>query len=225
MTDRMDYLNPLGNNLVYCLAIEKLAGLEVPERAMVARVILAELTRIASHLVWLGTHALDLGAMSVLLYCFRERERILDMFEMVSGQRMMTSYFRPGGLWRDLPDEFLPTLQTFIDDFPSKIDDYESLLVKNPLWIDRTQGIGVLTPEDAIASAVPVRRCADRASTSICAKRSPTRATRNSTLTYRSANMAMCMIGLWCACSKCASRCRIIQQAHEAPAERCVHFQ
>ncbi len=151
MTDRMDYLNPMGNNLAYCLAIEKLAELDVPERAQVVRVILAELTRINSHLVWLGTHALDLGAMSVFLYCFRERERILDMFEMVSGQRMMGSYFRPGGLWRDITDDFIPTLQGFIDDFPSKLHDYEALLVENPLWIDRTQGIGVLTPEDALA--------------------------------------------------------------------------
>jgi len=153
MTDRMDYLNPLANNLVYCLAIEKLAELDVPDRAQIARVIMAELTRLNSHLVWLGTHALDLGAMSVMLYCFREREEILDLFEMVSGQRMMTSYFRPGGLWRDLTDEFIPTLQSFIDRFPRKIDDYEALLVKNPLWIDRTQGIGVLTAEDAIAMA------------------------------------------------------------------------
>ncbi len=153
MTDRMDYLNPLANNLVYCLAIEKLAELDVPERALIARVILTELTRLNSHLVWLGTHALDLGAMSVMLYCFREREEILDLFEMVSGQRMMTSYFRPGGLWRDLTDDFVPTLQSFIDRFPRKIDDYEALLTKNPLWIDRTQGIGVLTAEDAIGCA------------------------------------------------------------------------
>ena len=137
MTDRTDYLNPMGNNFVYCLAIEKLAELDVPERAQVIRVMMAELTRINSHLVWLGTHALDLGAMRVFLYCFREREMILDMFEMVSGQRMMTSYIRPGGVWRDLTDEFLPALQKFIDYFPGKIDDYEALLVKNPLWMDR----------------------------------------------------------------------------------------
>jgi len=151
MTDRMDYLNPLGNNLVYCLALEKLASLDVPERAMIGRVILAELTRINSHLVWLGTHCLDIGAMSMMLYCFREREEILDIFELVSGQRMMTSYFRPGGLWRDLPDEFIPTVQAFLDHFPKRVDDYETILNKNPLWIDRTQGIGVITPEDAIA--------------------------------------------------------------------------
>lgn len=152
MTDRADYLNPMGNNLVYCLAVEKLAELDVPERAQAVRVLLAELTRINSHLVWLGTHALDLGAMSVFLYCFREREMVLDIFEMVSGQRMMTSYFRPGGLWRDVTDDFVPTVQKFLDIFPSKIDDYETLLVNNPLWIDRTQGLGVITPEEALAS-------------------------------------------------------------------------
>src|SRR5215831_1986982 len=150
MTDRMDYLNPFGNNLVYNLAIEKLAEIDVPERAQVIRVIVAEMTRINSHLVWLGTHALDLGAMSVFLYAFREREMILDMFEMLSGQRMMGTYFRPGGLWRDAPDEFVPTLTAFLDYFPGKVDDYEALLVNNPLWIDRTQGIGEITPEDAL---------------------------------------------------------------------------
>src|SRR5262244_2430796 len=137
LTDRIDYLCPLTNNLCYVLAVEKLLGLEIPPKAQWMRVLMSELTRINSHLVWLGTHALDLGAMSVFLYCFREREVILDIFEMVSGQRMMGSYFRPGGLWRDITDEFVPTLQSFIDYFPSKIDDYEALLVNNPLWIDR----------------------------------------------------------------------------------------
>jgi NADH-quinone oxidoreductase subunit D len=151
MTDRMDYLNPMGNNLVYCLAIEKIAELDVPERAQAVRVILAELTRINSHLVWLGTHCLDMGAMSVFLYAMREREMILDMFEMLSGQRMMSTYFRPGGLWRDITPEFLPALNKFLDYFPAKVDEYETLLNNNPLWIDRTQGIGVITPEDAIA--------------------------------------------------------------------------
>jgi NADH-quinone oxidoreductase subunit D len=151
MTDRMDYLNPMGNNLVYCLAIEKIAELDVPERAQIVRVLLAELTRINSHLVWLGTHCLDMGAMSVFLYAMREREMILDIFEMVSGQRMMSTYFRPGGLWRDVPAEFIPTVKAFIDYFPAKIEEYETLLVNNPLWIDRTQGIGVITPEDALA--------------------------------------------------------------------------
>ncbi|WP_119073089.1 NADH dehydrogenase (quinone) subunit D [Aggregatilinea lenta] len=151
MTDRMDYLNNMGNNLVYCLAIEKLAELDVPLRAQYLRVIGAELTRLNSHLVWLGTHAMDIGAMSLFLYCFRERERILDMFEMISGQRMMTSYIRPGGVWRDITPDFLPTLRGFLDDFPRRIDEYETLLTNNPLWRDRTQGIGFISAEDAIA--------------------------------------------------------------------------
>jgi NADH-quinone oxidoreductase subunit D len=150
MTDRMDYLAPLGNNLVYCLAMEKLIDLDVPPRAQYIRVLLAELTRINSHLVWLGTHALDIGAMSVFLYCFREREKILDIFEMVSGQRMMSTYFRPGGVWRDLTAEFEPAVRDFIKYFPPKVDDYEKLLTDNPLWLDRTQGIGYLSAEDAI---------------------------------------------------------------------------
>ena len=113
MTDRLDYLNPLGNNLVYCLAVEKLCDLDVPPRAQAIRVILAELTRINSHLVWLGTSALDLAAMSVFLYAMREREMILDIFEMCSGQRMMTTYIRPGGLWRDVPVEFEAAVREF----------------------------------------------------------------------------------------------------------------
>ena len=151
MTDRLDYLNTIGNNLVYCLTVEKLVDLDVPARAQVIRVILAELQRIASHLVWLGTHALDLAAMSVFLYCFREREMILDILEMCSGQRMMTTYNRPGGLWRDAPAGFVEAVQDFLKLFPARIDQYEDLLTKNPLFLDRTQGIGVVTPEAAMA--------------------------------------------------------------------------
>ena len=154
MTDRLDYLNTVGNNLVYCLAIEKLVELDVPERAQTIRVILTELQRISSHLVWLGTHALDLAAMSVFLYCFRERERILDIFELVSGQRMMTTYIRPGGLWRDVPVEFEAAVRKFIQYFPPRIDEYEALLTKNPLLIDRTVKIGVLHKEDALSYGV-----------------------------------------------------------------------
>jgi NADH-quinone oxidoreductase subunit D len=150
MSDRLDYLNNMGNNLVYCLAIEKLTGLDVPERAQVIRVILVELQRISSHLVWLGTHALDLAAMSVFLYCFRERELILDIFEMISGQRMMTTFIRPGGLWRDVPVEFEAAVRQFIDALPERIEQYEKLLTKNPLFIRRTKGLGVMTPEDAL---------------------------------------------------------------------------
>lgn len=150
MTDRLDYLNTIGNNLVYCLAIEKLTGLDVPLRAQAIRVILTELQRIASHLVWLGTHALDLAAMSAFLYCFREREMILDIMEMCSGQRMMTTFFRPGGLWRDVPAEFELSVRRFLRIFPARIDQYETLLTKNPIFMDRTKMIGVISGEDAI---------------------------------------------------------------------------
>ncbi len=150
MTDRMDYLNTVGNNLVYCMAIEKLAELDVPPRAQAIRVILTELQRIASHLVWLGTHALDLAAMSVFLYCFRERESILDILEMCSGQRMMTTFFRPGGLWRDVPADFELTVRRFLRSFPARIDQYEALLTKNPIFMDRTKNIGVISGEEAL---------------------------------------------------------------------------
>jgi NADH-quinone oxidoreductase subunit D len=150
MTDRIDYLNNVGNNLVYCMAIEKLADLDVPPRAQAIRVLLTELERISSHLVWLGTHALDLAAMSVFLYCFREREKILDIKELVSGQRMMTTYFRPGGLWRDVPVEFEDAVRSFLDYIPRRIDDYEAMLTKNPLFIERTKNIGVMDAETAI---------------------------------------------------------------------------
>ena len=154
MVDRLDYLNPLGNNLVYCLAVEKLCEIDVPPRAEVIRVILAELTRINSHLVWLGTSALDLAAMSTFLYTMREREMILDIFEMCSGQRMMTTYIRPGGLWRDVPVEFEDAVRRFIDLLPSRIDEYESLLTKNELFLERTKGIGVISGEDCTRYAV-----------------------------------------------------------------------
>jgi NADH-quinone oxidoreductase subunit D len=154
MTDRLDYLNTVGNTLAYVLAVEKLTGLDVPPRAQGIRVILSELQRIASHLVWLGTHALDLAAMSVFLYCFRERELIMDIMEMVSGQRMMTTYFRPGGLWRDVPTGFEEAVQNFIGLFPARIDQYEKLLTRNPLFIERTKGLGVLSKEDALKWAV-----------------------------------------------------------------------
>ena len=154
LTDRMDYLSPMSNNLGYILAIEKLLDVEATPRAQAIRVILTELARISSHLVWLGTHALDLAAMTVFLYCFREREYILDLFEMVSGQRMMVSYFRPGGLWRDLPEEFVPAVRHFLDFFPGKIADYEALLKNNPIFLRRTKGVGVISADDAVAWGV-----------------------------------------------------------------------
>ncbi len=154
MTDRLDYMNPLGNNLAYCMAVEKLVDLDVPARAQGLRVILTELQRISSHLVWLGTSGLDLAAMSMFLYCFREREQILDIFELVSGQRMMTTYFRPGGVWRDVPVEFEKAVRDFTKIFSKRVDEYETLLTKNPLFLDRTMGIGKLSAEVALSFAV-----------------------------------------------------------------------
>jgi NADH-quinone oxidoreductase subunit D len=151
LTDRIDYLCPMTNNLAYVLAVEKLLGLEMPKRAQWIRVLLNELTRLNSHLVWLGTHAMDVGAMTVFLYCFREREDILRLFEMVSGQRMMTSYFRVGGLALEVPLGFFERVKRFIDAFPGHIDEYEDLLTQNPIWTGRTKGVGKITYEDAIA--------------------------------------------------------------------------
>jgi len=151
LTDRIDYLCPMTNNLCYVLAVEKLLGLEIPPKAQWLRVLLNELTRINSHLVWLGTHALDLGAMTVFLYCFREREEILRMFEMVSGQRMMTSYFSEGGIALEPPLGFFDRVRDFASYFPSKVDEYENLLTGNPIWMMRTKGVAVMSAEDAIA--------------------------------------------------------------------------
>ncbi|MBV9281213.1 MAG: NADH dehydrogenase (quinone) subunit D, partial [Chloroflexi bacterium] len=150
LTDRMGYLDNMLDELAYVLAAEKLLGIEVPERVKWIRVLLAELERISSHLVWLGTHALDLGAMSMFMYGFRERERILDIKETISGVRMMTSYIRIGGLMADLPPQFEPKVRDFLAYMPSRIDEYEDLLTKNELFVERTKGIGILTPEVAI---------------------------------------------------------------------------
>jgi NADH-quinone oxidoreductase subunit D len=154
LTDRIDYLAPLSNNLGYCLAVEKLIGIEVPKRPQYIRVLLTELTRIASHLVWLGTHAIDLGAMSVFLYTFREREEILKIFEYVSGQRMMTSYFRIGGLALEPPPGWLEKVRRVIAALPGHLQEYEDLLTHNRIWLGRTQGVGILRANDAIAMGV-----------------------------------------------------------------------
>jgi NADH-quinone oxidoreductase subunit D len=153
MTDRIDYLCPMTNNLAYCLAVEKLLGLEIPPRAQWLRVMLNELTRINSHLVWLGTHAMDIGAMTVFLYCFREREEILRLFEAVSGQRMMTSYFRIGGVAIEPPLDFFGRVKKFIDAFPEHIDEYENLLTQNPIFVMRTKGVAYISAEDTLALA------------------------------------------------------------------------
>src|SRR5438445_13477532 len=156
LTDRIDYLNPLGNNLVYCLAVEKLLGLEVPKRAQYIRVLMVELQSVSSHLVWRGTHAIDLGAMSVFLYCFREREEILNIFEMFAGQRMMTSYIRIGGVALDPPTGWAQAVEKVLRMMPSRVDDYEPLLTQNPNWIERKKDIGHISPEEAITRIVTV---------------------------------------------------------------------
>ena len=150
VTDRMDYLSPLGNNMAYVGAVERILGLEMPERAQVLRVILLELTRISSHLVWLGTHAIDLGAMSVLLYCFREREKLLDVNDMIAGSRMTPSYFRVGGFFNDVPDAFVPHVWKFVREFPAALQEYQNLLTKNRIWMKRTIGIATVTAQQAI---------------------------------------------------------------------------
>jgi NADH-quinone oxidoreductase subunit D len=151
LTDRIDYLCPMTNNLCYVLAVEKLLGLEIPPKAQWLRVLLNELTRINSHLVWLGTHAMDIGALTVFLYCFREREEVLKMFEMISGQRMMTSYFRVGGVALEPPLGFFERVREFAGRFPGKVDEYENLLTGNPIFMMRTKGVAKITAEDAIA--------------------------------------------------------------------------
>ena len=151
LTDRVNYLDPLSNNLCYALAIEKLLGLDVPLKATWMRVLLAELSRLNSHLIWLGTHAMDLGAVTMVLYTFRDREEILRLFEALSGQRMMTSYIRIGGLAMEAPLDFLPRVQEFLRSFPSHIDEYEALLTGNPIFINRLKNIGYLSKEDVIA--------------------------------------------------------------------------
>ncbi|HUK46010.1 MAG TPA: NADH dehydrogenase (quinone) subunit D [Terriglobales bacterium] len=151
LTDRIDYLCPMTNNLCYALAVEKLLGIEIPPRAQWLRVMMNELTRINSHLVWLGTHAMDIGAMTVFLYCFREREEILRLFEAISGQRMMTSYFRVGGVALEPPLDFFDRVKKFANIFPSKVDEYEGLLTGNPIWGMRTKGVAKISAEDAIA--------------------------------------------------------------------------
>ena len=151
LTDRIDYLCPMTNNLCYVLAVEKLLGLEIPPKAQWLRVLMNELTRINSHLVWLGTHAMDIGALTVFLYCFREREEVLKMFEAISGQRMMTSYFRVGGVALEPPLGFFDRVRDFAGTFPERIDQYENLLTGNPIWTMRTKGVARMTAEDAIA--------------------------------------------------------------------------
>jgi len=150
ITDRMDYLNPLGNNLAYVMAVEKLLQIEIPERAQIIRVLTCELQRIASHLVWLGTHALDIGAMTVFFYAFREREKIMNLIEAASGGRLTPSYFRIGGLMMDLPAGFERRVKQFLDDFPPAVEEFHKLITGNRIFQKRTQSVGYISAEDAI---------------------------------------------------------------------------
>ncbi|MBV9470727.1 MAG: NADH dehydrogenase (quinone) subunit D [Abitibacteriaceae bacterium] len=162
VTDRFDYTNSIGNNLVYCLAVEKLLGAEIPPRAQALRVIVAELSRLSAHLVWLGTHALDLGAMTVYFYCFREREMILDMFDMICGARLTASYMRIGGVVADAPPEFFKALDDFLKIMDDRINEYDYLLTQNEIFTRRTKGIGELTQEQIIdlGASGPIMRAA-----------------------------------------------------------------
>lgn len=154
MTDRMDYLAANSNNLAYVLPIEKILGIEIPPRGQYLRVILCELSRLASHCVWLGTHALDIGAMTVFFYVFKEREKILDLFEMMSGVRMMPSWICVGGLRGDMPKGFEDRLRLFLKEFPHTLDEVEDLLTHNPIWVERTKGVGIITTEECFSLGV-----------------------------------------------------------------------
>lgn len=150
LTDRLDYISSMANNVGYCVAVERLFGIEPPERAKYIRTMMAEMTRISSHIIWLGTHALDIGAMTVFLYSFREREWLLDLFEMVCGARLTVSYARIGGVRNDVTQEFLDSLYRFTEEFPKRIEEYETLIDQNRIWLKRTKGIGVISAEEAI---------------------------------------------------------------------------
>ena len=162
LVERTDYLGAQSNSLAFCLAVEKLLGVEMPERVMNIRVLIAELQRIASHLVWLATHGLEIGAVSVMMYCFREREQLLNINEMLAGFRMFPSYLRIGGLREDLPAGFHEAVKTFLDKFPDKLHEYEDLLTKNQIWLKRTKGVGVLTKQDTMDYGLvgPIARAA-----------------------------------------------------------------
>jgi NADH-quinone oxidoreductase subunit D len=218
--DRLDYMSMMCNEHAYCLVVEKLLGVDVPIRAQYIRVMFAEITRVLNHLLWLGASGIDCGAMNVLLYCFREREDLFDVYEAVSGARMHAAYFRPGGVYRDLPDtmpQYKPSkiknerainklnenrqgsLLDFIDDFtrrfPHYVDEYETLLTENRIWKQRTVDIGIVPPD----------RCAVPASRGTCARSSRTTCTTGSISTSRSAGTATVTTATWCGFRSCAS--------------------
>ncbi|HTG00414.1 MAG TPA: NADH dehydrogenase (quinone) subunit D [Nitrospirota bacterium] len=150
LTDRLDYVSSMTNNVAYSLAVERLFGIEAPPRAKYIRTIMSEMSRISSHILWIATHALDIGAMTVFLYSFREREKLLDLFEMTCGARLTVAYPRIGGVRCDVGPEFLRQLRDFTDEFPRRVREYETLIDQNRIWLQRTKGIGFLSAEDAI---------------------------------------------------------------------------
>ena len=162
LVERMDYLSSQSNSMAFCLSVEQLLGIDVPERVRNIRVLIAELQRINSHLVWLGTHGMEVGAISVMLYCFRERELLLNINEMLAGFRMFPSYMRIGGLREDLPRGFHDAVRAFLDRLPGKLDEYEDLLSQNEIYLKRTQGVGVISKDDAVAYGLvgPIARAA-----------------------------------------------------------------
>src|ERR1700675_1220743 len=162
LVERMDYLSAQSNSMAFCLSVETLLGVEGPERVRAIRVLLAELQRINSHLVWLGTHGMEVGAISVMLYCFRERELLLNVNELLAGFRMFPSYMRIGGLREDLPRGFHDAVRAFLDRLPAKLDEYEDLLSKNEIYLKRTQGVGVISKDNAVAYSLvgPIARAA-----------------------------------------------------------------
>jgi NADH-quinone oxidoreductase subunit D len=162
LVERMDYLSAQSNSIAFCMSVEKLLGVELPDRVRNIRVLLAELQRINSHLVWLGTHGMEVGAISVMLYCFRERELLLNINEMIAGFRLFPSYIRVGGLREDLPRGFHEAVRAFLDRMPGKLDEYEDLLTKNEIYLKRTQGVGAISKDDALAMSLlgPIARAA-----------------------------------------------------------------
>ena len=206
--DRMDYVAAVSNGLGYCEAVEKLLSVEAPPRAQVIRTILTELNRIASHLFWLGTHALDIGAITPLFYCLREREEILKIFENYCGARLTTHAFRIGGLQYEAYDGFEKDVERFCKDFDGRVDEYETLLTENRIWVGRTKGIGILSAEDAIAMGVtgPVLRASGVKWD--LRKASPTRRTTSLSFRFPRARTATPTTGTWCAWKRCGSRAR-----------------
>ena len=222
-TDRTDYVSSMSNNLGYSLAVERLMGVEIPPRAQVLRVIMAELQRVASHLLWLGTTVMDAAGMShaLLMYAFREREQLLDIFELVSGARLTTSYIRPGGIWRDVPPSFTERVQDVLRTFPAHFDEYERFMTENPVWKARTVGVGKLTADQRLALCVGVRSRAPRACPSTTGNCGRTAATKTSTSKWpppptATRTRAICAGSKKCA-RACASSARVSHNLPDGP--------